>query len=410
MLELALAGPSLRTILGRAEDRAFAGDFENAQHNFQGAAAVAADAPSRAEAHYHACHAALERRDWPTALGDLLEAALHDPDRFAPFPMDKYEPERILGAGGFGIVFLCRDRHTCGHVVVKSLRHEGLGRALTDVFSEARLLDALEHPGIVRLRHCAYADAAGTRPYLVMEYFEGATLADLVRLGTPQPGRKHWQSAPEQFANLLSDCQSEQPRDRPADFTAVLRDLNALAPAAPSSLPQTAWETACRQDTAESYEGYLSTFPGGAHAEEARRRAATELRGRLRNDWSNKQLRARYLAVRTPAWRHRDGKPWEEWHGRAAALSAQAGAVLGTLLGFWLGIHAGTGLVGMLALTALGPLRGAVVVVGGWMCYIRASERRLGSFEALKRVGDELGPVPLDTPRDLATARRRLLG
>src|SRR5262249_7645299 len=104
------ARPALLNGLGRLE---FAvNDFEGAQKLFREAAAGAPAAAARAEAHYNAYRAALERlpegRD--EALASLLEALKLAPDRFAPFPMADYEPVRVLGAGGFGVTFLARHR------------------------------------------------------------------------------------------------------------------------------------------------------------------------------------------------------------------------------------------------------------------------------------------------------------
>src|SRR5262249_59219520 len=44
-----------------------------------------------------------------------------------------------------------------------------------------------EHPAIIRLRDCDFADADQKRPYLVMDYFEGATLEEHVEKHGPLP-------------------------------------------------------------------------------------------------------------------------------------------------------------------------------------------------------------------------------
>src|SRR5262249_36461510 len=69
-----------------------------------------------------------------------------------------------------------------------------LDRQVTDVFREARVLEDLDHPAIIRLRDCDFADEAGKRPYLVMDYFEGLTLQDHVE--------KHGGLAAEQLVAL----------------------------------------------------------------------------------------------------------------------------------------------------------------------------------------------------------------
>src|SRR5262249_29031377 len=66
-----------------------------------------------------------------------------------------------------------------------ALRTDCLERDVADVFREAQVLEELEHPAIIRLRDCDFADADQKRPYLVMDYFEGMTLADYVEKHGP---------------------------------------------------------------------------------------------------------------------------------------------------------------------------------------------------------------------------------
>ncbi len=161
------------------------GDFESAQKHFERVATLVSDHTAQAEAHHNAYGAALEKGDWSSALDALRQAASLDAGRFAPFPLGKYEPERILGAGGFGVAFLCRNKHSGSRVVVKTLRTDSLERQVADVFREARVLEELEHPAIIRPRDCDFADAGQTRPYLVMDYFDGLTLAEHVEKHGP---------------------------------------------------------------------------------------------------------------------------------------------------------------------------------------------------------------------------------
>ena len=179
--------PELLTKVGVLE--AAAGEMEDAQKDFQEAARTHLDPKASAEAHHNAYRAALERQQWAEALAALRQAVTLDSARFAPFPFERYEPQRILGAGGLGVVFLCRDRLLDRPVVVKALLPSELDRSIAGVFAEARALVDLQHPAIIRLWHCDYADAARTRPYLVMDYFEGTNLADHVAThGKLSPG------------------------------------------------------------------------------------------------------------------------------------------------------------------------------------------------------------------------------
>ena len=73
-----------------------------------------------------------------------------DGKRYAPFPVGKYHPIRILGAGGFGTAFLCRHKYMNAEVVVKTLHLDALGRETDKVFTEAQVLRQLDHPAIIR--------------------------------------------------------------------------------------------------------------------------------------------------------------------------------------------------------------------------------------------------------------------
>jgi hypothetical protein len=167
--------PALLNSLAQLE--VAAGDLAGAQRDFQEVATLVTDRTAQAEAHHNVFTAALEKPDYPAALAALLVAAQLDAERFAPCPLAKYEPEQILGAGGFGVALLCRNRHSGSRVVVKALRLEMLQRHVADVFREARVLEELDHPAIIRVRDCDYADQAQKRPYLVMDFFDGPTLA-----------------------------------------------------------------------------------------------------------------------------------------------------------------------------------------------------------------------------------------
>jgi serine/threonine protein kinase len=170
--------PTLLNNIGKLE--VVVGEFEAAQHDFQAVAAMTPDPKVQAEAHFNAYQAALERQDWSQALVSLRQAVNLDAARFAPFPLERYEPQKILGAGGFGVAFFCRNTRSGGRVVIKTLRSDGLDRDMNEVFGEAQALEELEHPAIIRIRDCDFAGAGQARPYLVMDYFDGVNLESYV--------------------------------------------------------------------------------------------------------------------------------------------------------------------------------------------------------------------------------------
>jgi serine/threonine protein kinase len=158
------------------------GSFDAARKGFQAVSHMVATPSSRAEACLNAYQAALEKHDWDTALTELKQAVRLDPQHCSLFPMGKYEPLRILGAGGFGVAFLCLHRDLQQQVVVKALMSENLDTTMTDLLNEPRLLGQLQHPAIIRVTDCGYIDRANrSRPYFVMDYFPGATLEDQTR-------------------------------------------------------------------------------------------------------------------------------------------------------------------------------------------------------------------------------------
>jgi tRNA A-37 threonylcarbamoyl transferase component Bud32 len=163
------------------------GDFEAARGTFAEVAGAVADPPGRAEAAANSYRAALEQRRWDDALGALTQAARLDPARFAPFPLQRYRPQRILGAGGFGTVFLCQDAFFRNReVAIKTLHEIDLERGLEEVFGEAHALSELNHPAIIGVIDCSYADLERqARPYVVMPYFPGVSLAAHVERHSP---------------------------------------------------------------------------------------------------------------------------------------------------------------------------------------------------------------------------------
>ena len=91
----------------------------------------------------------------------------------------RYTLERRLGVGGMAAVWLARDERLGRLVAIKALSdalagEEGYVRRFR---REARVAAGLSHPNLVRV----FDFGDDPRPYLVMEYVEGDTLAEQLR-------------------------------------------------------------------------------------------------------------------------------------------------------------------------------------------------------------------------------------
>ena len=95
-----------------------------------------------------------------------------------PPDLPGYRPLQLLGSGGFADVFLYEQRLPRRRVAVKVLLTEELGRDTRAQFvAEANLMAQLSaHPFIVTIFHADVS--ADGRPYFVMEYCSGPSLAE----------------------------------------------------------------------------------------------------------------------------------------------------------------------------------------------------------------------------------------
>ena len=117
------------------------------------------------------------------------------------FRLGEYRIEQYLGSGGFGITYSAIDEHLDHRVAIKEYlpKHlalrDGNGRVtvaaaeddaefrwgLDRFLDEARLLACFDHPNIVRVKR--FLEAHGTG-YIVMEYVDGESLAEMLRRQT----------------------------------------------------------------------------------------------------------------------------------------------------------------------------------------------------------------------------------
>jgi eukaryotic-like serine/threonine-protein kinase len=107
------------------------------------------------------------------------------PSHHLPTRIGRFEIERMIGAGGFAVVYLGLDPYTGRRAAIKIPRpHVLLTASLRDRFvREAQAAAKLDHPHIVPIFE---AGLDGDLPYLVSSYCDGPTLSDWVK-HRPEP-------------------------------------------------------------------------------------------------------------------------------------------------------------------------------------------------------------------------------
>ncbi len=97
---------------------------------------------------------------------------------------EKYRLERLLGRGGMGAVYLSTHLGTERYVALKLIMPQFMRNAeFVERFKrEARAAGRLRHPNVVDVTDFGFAQAGGESvAYLVMEYLDGCTLADVLK-------------------------------------------------------------------------------------------------------------------------------------------------------------------------------------------------------------------------------------
>jgi serine/threonine protein kinase/WD40 repeat protein len=174
--------------LGRPASAAAFLEALDALTNDAGDTAQDPEVLAQAQAHHQAYQSLLEKRDWNAALQELVKAIKLDARRFTPFPVGKYQLQRILGADTSGVTFLCKHKYMDAQVVVRTLAVGESGRDVDQVFAEAHVLRQLDHPALARMADCGYVDAARkSSPFLVLDYFSGTTMERHVQKHGPMP-------------------------------------------------------------------------------------------------------------------------------------------------------------------------------------------------------------------------------
>lgn len=102
----------------------------------------------------------------------------------------KYRLERLLGRGGMGSVYLATHLGTERYVALKLITPQFMRNEefVARFKREARAAGRLRHPNVVDVTDFGFADAGGEPvAYLVMEYLDGCTLADVLAEETQLP-------------------------------------------------------------------------------------------------------------------------------------------------------------------------------------------------------------------------------
>ena len=119
------------------------------------------------------------------SMADCLHRLEHrwvrnEPASQLPTHIGRFEIEKLLGQGGFGIVYLARDPLLDRKVALKIPRWHVLhSEPLRERFRrEGRATAALDHPGIVPIHELGDGDALS---YIAFAYCEGPSLAEWLR-------------------------------------------------------------------------------------------------------------------------------------------------------------------------------------------------------------------------------------
>ncbi|GMU01483.1 hypothetical protein KH5H1_56030 [Corallococcus caeni] len=94
-----------------------------------------------------------------------------------PEVLDGFRLERLLGRGGMGAVYLARDASVDRRVALKvCVALQPDAGTLASFATEARAISRIQHPNVVTMYRAGEIDG---RPYLVYEYVDGKSLAEL---------------------------------------------------------------------------------------------------------------------------------------------------------------------------------------------------------------------------------------
>src|SRR5580700_2817592 len=106
-------------------------------------------------------------------------------DAASPTHIGRYRVEKILGQGGFGIVYLAHDGQLRRLVAIKVPHRHRVSKTedAEAYLNEARTVANLDHPHIVPVYDVGSTDECPC--FIVTKYIEGSTLAQRIRNDRP---------------------------------------------------------------------------------------------------------------------------------------------------------------------------------------------------------------------------------
>lgn len=114
------------------------------------------------------------------AINPILEIVEYETGEGSLEFKKNYEEKKIIGQGGFGLVYLFEHKLLKLPFAVKIFApafYEGGEKELERFFQEARMLFKLNHPSIIKVYD---AGLIGQRPFIRMEYFDGLNLNEIL--------------------------------------------------------------------------------------------------------------------------------------------------------------------------------------------------------------------------------------
>jgi serine/threonine protein kinase len=158
------------------------GDLVHAERSFRNAIECAQNDADKALAYFNLFQVLLRGKAYSDALKNLRSAIAIEPERYALHDIGKYPLERLLGAGGMGCVFLCRNDNKLireNRVVVKCF-WENLKGSLEEVFKEPFAMRDIAGDFIPEPLDVGYVNFfKRDRAFFVTQYVDGAIDGDM---------------------------------------------------------------------------------------------------------------------------------------------------------------------------------------------------------------------------------------